>query len=38
LTALYAATDVYLWKLLRRDLKLERRETEETFLSSCTAC
>lgn len=32
LTALYAATDVYLWKLLRRDLKLERRETEETFL------
>jgi AcrR family transcriptional regulator len=32
LTALYAATDVYLWKLLRRDLKLDRRETEEAFL------
>ena len=32
LTALYAATDVYLWKLLRRDLKLDRRETEAAFL------
>lgn len=32
LTALYAATDVYLWKLLRRDLKLDRRQTEEAFL------
>jgi AcrR family transcriptional regulator len=31
LTALYAATDVYLWKLLRRDLKLDRRLTDETF-------
>lgn len=31
LTALYAATDIYLWKLLRRDLKLDRRETEEAF-------
>jgi AcrR family transcriptional regulator len=31
-TALYAATDVYLWKLLRRDLKLDRRETEAAFL------
>jgi len=28
LTALYAATDVYLWKLLRRDLKHDRRDTE----------
>ncbi len=32
LTALYAATDVYLWKLLRRDLKLDRTETEATVL------
>jgi len=32
LTALYAATDVYLWKLLRRDLKLDRLDTEEAFL------
>ena len=32
LAALYAATDVYLWKLLRRDLKLDRRETEAAFL------
>src|SRR6185312_4332558 len=31
-TALYAATDVYLWKLLRRDLKLDRHETEAAFL------
>lgn len=31
ITALYAATDVYLWKLLRRDLKIGRRETEDTF-------
>ena len=31
LTALYAATDVYLWKLLRRDLKLDRSETEQAF-------
>jgi AcrR family transcriptional regulator len=31
LTALYAATDIYLWKLLRRDLKQGRRQTEETF-------
>lgn len=29
--ALYAATDVYLWKLLRRDLHLDRRRTEQTF-------
>jgi len=32
ITALYAATDIYLWKLLRRDLKLERPETEAAFL------
>jgi len=31
LNALYAATDVYLWKLLRRDLKLDRAATEATF-------
>ena len=31
LTALYAATDIYLWKLLRRDLKCSRRQTEDTF-------
>ncbi len=28
--ALHAATDVYTWKLLRRDLGLSRRETERT--------
>jgi AcrR family transcriptional regulator len=31
LTALYAATDVYLWKLLRQDLKCDRRSTVETI-------
>jgi AcrR family transcriptional regulator len=31
ITALYAATDVYLWKLLRRDLNLDRDQTEATF-------
>ncbi len=31
ITALYAATDVYLWKLLRRDLKLSRKEAAATF-------
>ena len=31
LTALYAATDVYLWKLLRLDLKCDRRSTLETI-------
>ena len=31
MTALYAATDIYLWKLLRRDLKLDRARTRETF-------
>jgi AcrR family transcriptional regulator len=29
--ALHAATDVYTWKLLRRDLGLSRRETESTM-------
>ena len=29
--ALYAATDVYLWKLLRRDLNLDRQRTEQAF-------
>jgi len=28
---LYAATDVYLWKLLRRDLNFDRRRTEQAF-------
>jgi AcrR family transcriptional regulator len=28
LVALHAATDVYTWKLLRRDLRLSRRDTE----------
>lgn len=31
ITALYAATDVYLWKLLRCDLKRSRDETEDVF-------
>jgi AcrR family transcriptional regulator len=31
LIALYAATDIYLWKLLRRDLSLDRKHTEDTF-------
>jgi AcrR family transcriptional regulator len=30
--ALHAATDVYTWKLLRRDLKLPRAETERIML------
>jgi len=30
-TSLYAATDVYLWKLLRRDLNHDRRVLEDTF-------
>jgi AcrR family transcriptional regulator len=29
--ALTAATDVYIWKLLRRDLRLSRRETTRTM-------
>ena len=31
LVALYAATDIYLWKLLRRDLKRSREETHDTL-------
>jgi AcrR family transcriptional regulator len=31
LIALYAATDVYLWKLLRRDLNLDRPQTEQAY-------
>jgi AcrR family transcriptional regulator len=31
LVALYAATDIYLWKLLRRDLKRSREETHDTM-------
>ena len=30
--ALHAATDVYTWKLLRRDLKRTRTETEKTIV------
>ena len=30
LLAVYAATDIYLWKLLRRDLKRSREETHDT--------
>jgi len=30
--ALHAATDVYVWKLLRRDLGLSRTETEKTIV------
>lgn len=32
LAALVALTDVYMWKLLRRDLKLSRSETERTLV------
>ena len=31
LVALYAATDIYLWKLLRRDLKRSREETHDAI-------
>jgi AcrR family transcriptional regulator len=31
LIALYAATDIYVWKLLRRDLKRSREETHDTM-------
>jgi AcrR family transcriptional regulator len=34
---LYAATDVYLWKLFRRDFRLTRRETAEAFRNLITA-
>lgn len=30
--ALHAATDVYTWKLLRRDMRLSRRETERIMI------
>ena len=30
--ALHAATDVYTWKLLRRDLRLSRTETERIIV------
>jgi|SRR5581483_60920 len=33
---LYAATDVYLWKLFRRDFGLTRRHTAETFRNLIT--
>lgn len=32
IAALHAATDVYTWKLLRRDLGLDRNETEKTIV------
>jgi hypothetical protein len=31
INALHAATDVYTWKLLRRDLRLSREETTRTM-------
>lgn len=34
---LYAATDVYLWKLFRRDFRLTRKQTTETFRNLITA-
>ena len=34
---LYAATDVYLWKLFRRDFHLTRKQTLETFRNLMTA-
>ncbi|HEV7721257.1 MAG TPA: TetR/AcrR family transcriptional regulator [Iamia sp.] len=33
INALHAATDVYTWKLLRRDLRLTRGETEKTIIA-----
>ena len=37
LAALHAATDVYTWKLLRRDLGLSRRATTGTITRIVTA-
>ena len=34
---LYAATDVYLWKLFRRDFHLTRKQTADTFRNLITA-
>jgi AcrR family transcriptional regulator len=34
---LYAATDVYLWKLFRHDFRLTRKQTAETFRNLITA-
>jgi AcrR family transcriptional regulator len=36
INALHAATDVYTWKLLRRDLGLTRAETERTMVGLAT--
>ena len=36
INALHAATDVYTWKLLRRDLGLSRTETERTMVDLVT--
>lgn len=37
LVELYAATDVYLWKLFRRDFRLTRKHTAQTFSNLITA-
>ena len=37
LIELYAATDVYLWKLFRRDFRLTRKQTIDTFRNLITA-
>ncbi|HTM02111.1 MAG TPA: TetR/AcrR family transcriptional regulator [Vicinamibacterales bacterium] len=37
ITELYAATDVYLWKLFRRDFRLTRKQTAESFHNLITA-
>lgn len=37
LVELYAATDVYLWKLFRRDFRLTRKQTAQTFSNLITA-
>ena len=37
LNALVALTDVYTWKVLRRDLELDRREAEGTLAAMVTA-
>ncbi len=37
LAALHAATDVFTWKLLRRDLRLSRRATRQTMTRLVTA-
>jgi hypothetical protein len=36
LAALHAATDVFTWKLLRRDLRLSRRVTQDIMVRLVT--